>query len=99
MPSTSPLSRRRTPPSQCRSQPERSDSGPTTGRSMTVDSSPLIEVERAVQERAKDISLAMAGGDGSPKLRALIDDEVARWTDDFKRGRRSFDLADPDLVA
>jgi pilus assembly protein CpaF len=41
----------------------------------------------------------MASGDGDPKLRALIDDEVARWADDFKRGRRSFDLADPELVA
>src|SRR3954452_25286716 len=61
--------------------------------------SPLAHIERAVQERAKDISLDMAIGDGTSKLRALIDDEVARWTDDFKRGRRDFDLADPDLVA
>src|SRR3954451_16991869 len=41
----------------------------------------------------------MASGDGGPKLRALIDDEVARWTDDFKRGRRTFDLAEPDVLA
>src|SRR3954451_20745552 len=41
----------------------------------------------------------MASGDGGPKLRALIDDEVARWTDDFKRGRRTFDLAEPEVVA
>jgi pilus assembly protein CpaF len=60
--------------------------------------SPLAEIERAVQQRAKDISLDMSGGDGSPKLRALIEDEVERWSDDFKRGRRQFDLADPELV-
>jgi len=41
----------------------------------------------------------MAGTDGKAKLRALIDDEVAAWSDDHKRGRRSFDLADPELVA
>ena len=62
-------------------------------------SSPLAHIERSVQERAKDISLDMAAGDGSPKLRLLIDDEVARWTEDFKRGRRDFDLAEPELVA
>jgi Flp pilus assembly CpaF family ATPase len=60
--------------------------------------SPLAHIERTVQERAKDISLDMAEAEGNVKLRALIEDEVARWTDDFKRGRREFDLADPDLV-
>jgi pilus assembly protein CpaF len=60
--------------------------------------SPLAEIERAVQQRAKDISLDMSGSDGSPKLRAVIEDEVERWSDDFKRGRRRFDLADPELV-
>src|SRR3954466_14325644 len=41
----------------------------------------------------------MAGDEGGPKLRAPIDDEVARWTEDYKRGRRDFDLAEPELVA
>src|SRR5436305_5421612 len=61
--------------------------------------SPLEEIERAVQERAKGISLDMAGSDGLAKLRGLIDDEVSRWSDDFKRGRRDFDLADPERMA
>jgi pilus assembly protein CpaF len=52
---------------------------------------PLVEIERAVQARAKDPSAA--------GLRALIDQEVARWSEDFKRGLRSVDLADPALVA
>ncbi len=61
--------------------------------------SPLASIERAVQERAKQISLDMATDDGAAKLAALIDDEVAAWTDDDRHGRREFDLADPDLVA
>jgi pilus assembly protein CpaF len=59
---------------------------------------PLEQIERAVQERAKDISLEMAGP-GKDKLRALIADEVARWTLDHRRGLRPYDLSDPDLVA
>jgi pilus assembly protein CpaF len=61
--------------------------------------SPLAEIEHAAQERAKHVSLDMSREDGAPKLRALIDDEVARWADDYKRGHRDFDLADPALVA
>jgi hypothetical protein len=62
------------------------------------DLGPLEQIERAVQERAKDISLEMAGP-GKDKLRALIADEVARWSLDHRRGLRPYDLADPDLVA
>ncbi|HEX7166542.1 MAG TPA: ATPase, T2SS/T4P/T4SS family [Acidimicrobiales bacterium] len=63
------------------------------------DVSPLIEIEHAVQDRAKQLALDMHTPDGAEKLRALIDDEVARWSDDFKRGRQPFDLPDPTLVA
>jgi pilus assembly protein CpaF len=62
------------------------------------DLGPLEQIERAVQERAKDISLEMAGP-GKDKLRALIADEVARWSLDHRRGLRPYDLSDPDLVA
>ena len=61
--------------------------------------SPLAEIERAVQARAKDISLEMAAPGGEAKLRALIDAEVDRWNDDHRRGRRAFPLADLELVA
>jgi pilus assembly protein CpaF len=61
--------------------------------------SPLEEVERAVRERAKLVAIDMAGPDGPRRLRALVDEEVGRWTEDYKRGRREYDLADPDLVA
>jgi pilus assembly protein CpaF len=60
---------------------------------------PLAEIEAAVKRRAKDISLEMSGDDGRAKLRALVDDEVERWSADFARGLRPFDLADPDTVA
>jgi pilus assembly protein CpaF len=62
-------------------------------------SSPLEEIERLVQARAKDISLDMATPDGLAKLRALIDDEVQRWIAEHRRGRRDVDLPDPELVA
>ena len=60
--------------------------------------SPLVEIERLVQERAKDVSLEMSSPGGEAKLRALIAEEVARWGDDHRRGRRPFALADPDQV-
>ena len=60
--------------------------------------SPLAEIERAVQERAKDISLEMEEPGAEAKLRAMIGDEVARWNDDHRRGRRAFGLPDPELV-
>ena len=67
---------------------------------MSVDeASPLQDIERRVQLRAKEISLDMAGDGGRAKLRALIADEVAAWSDAFKRGLRAFDLADPEIVA
>jgi pilus assembly protein CpaF len=61
--------------------------------------SPLAEIERLVQERAKDVSLEMSSAAGEAKLKALIEEEVARWGDDHRRGRRPFALADPDRVA
>jgi pilus assembly protein CpaF len=63
------------------------------------DLSPLAEIEKAVQARAKASSLDMARDDGRARLRSLIDDEVATWSGDFKRGLRPFDLPDADLVA
>jgi hypothetical protein len=62
------------------------------------DPGPLEEIERSVQERAKDISLEMSGA-GKDKLRALIADEVARWSLDHRRGLRPYDLSEPELVA
>jgi pilus assembly protein CpaF len=61
--------------------------------------SPLQEVERRVQFRAKEIALDMADEKGRAELRAIVDDEVALWSSDFKRGLRAFDLVDREVVA
>ena len=67
---------------------------------MTVDElSPLQEIERRVQLRAKETALDMVGDAARAKLRALIADEVGAWSDAYKRGLRAYDLADPDTVA
>ncbi len=64
-----------------------------------VAASPLVEIERAVQARAKDRRLDVAAGDGIGILHDLIDDEVRAWSQQHKRGLRPYDLSDPDLVA
>jgi pilus assembly protein CpaF len=69
------------------------------GPTGSAEPSPLVEIERRVQARAKEISLEMASEAGRTKLRALIDDEVRAWSADYQRGLRSFDLADPEGVA
>ena len=58
--------------------------------------SPLREVERAVQERAKAAGLDMAEPGAAERLRALLVDEVAEWRAQFRRGQRRQDIADPD---
>lgn len=59
---------------------------------------PLEVIESAVQERAKDISLDMGSNAGGDKLRALIADEVARWSLDHRRGLRPFDVSQPEAL-
>lgn len=64
-----------------------------------MNTAPLLEVERAVQLRAKSEELDLAVADGPDRLRGLIDDEIRRWDDDVRRGRRPTTIADPELVA
>ena len=61
--------------------------------------SPLQAVERAVQERAKDLSLDMSGPAAAGELHRLVAEEIARWHADYLRGRRAFDLADDERTA
>jgi pilus assembly protein CpaF len=58
------------------------------------DLSPLEEVERAVQLRAKQASVRLDADDAAATIRSLIDAELDRWRDDFRRGNRPFDLTD-----
>ncbi len=60
--------------------------------------SPLREIETAVLQRAEELTLDPDDGARSAKLRGLVDEEVARWRDDYEHGRRPFDLPAPELV-
>jgi pilus assembly protein CpaF len=68
---------------------------------MTVTAwvSPLAEIEAAVQRRAQALELDMAAPAGASRLRRLLDEEVRRWSEEFERGDRTVELADPDAVA
>ncbi len=59
---------------------------------------PLQLIERAVLERAKDIRLDVDDDSGHDRIRQLLEEEVAAWSADYRRGIRSHDLADPELV-
>lgn len=62
-----------------------------------TDRSPLQEIEHLVQERARELALDT---DQDPAaLRALVNETVARWGIDHKRGLRPYPLNEPDRVA
>ncbi|MDZ7673931.1 MAG: ATPase, T2SS/T4P/T4SS family [Acidimicrobiales bacterium] len=63
-----------------------------------LDATPLQLVERTVLERAKEIRLDLDDDTARTRLRELIDEEVTRWSGDYRRGLRAHDLADPELV-
>lgn len=58
--------------------------------------SPLREIERAVQERAKSAGIDMAEPGAAERLRSFLIDEVNEWRAQFRRGQRLQDIADPD---
>ncbi len=60
------------------------------------DPSPLAEIERIVQERARELALDTDGDAGA--LVGLVREAVEQWSVDHKRGVRSFDLAEPDRI-
>jgi pilus assembly protein CpaF len=61
--------------------------------------SPLVEIERAVQDRAKGIALEVGQVDAGNRLRVLVDEELSRWHTDYQRGLRPFDIAEPEVAA
>jgi len=58
-------------------------------------STPLADLERTVQQRAKDADLDPARPEAAARIRALLLDEIARWNDEHARGARPHGLADP----
>jgi pilus assembly protein CpaF len=61
--------------------------------------SPLEEIERRVQDRAKELTLDLRTPVDRRGLRRLVEEEVAEWGAQHQRGLRPYPLADPDLVA
>jgi pilus assembly protein CpaF len=55
---------------------------------------PLQEIETCVQERAKGLTLELDTAEGAAGLKALIEEQVASWNEDHKRGLRPFELGD-----
>ncbi|HAS10342.1 MAG TPA: hypothetical protein DCS55_07475 [Acidimicrobiaceae bacterium] len=64
----------------------------------TADATPLELIERTVLEHAKGIHLDLDDDAARARMHELITDAVARWSADYRRGLRTHDLADPELV-
>ena len=64
----------------------------------TTDATPLELIERTVLEHAKGIHLDLDDDAARARMHELITDAVARWSADYRRGLRTHDLADPELV-
>lgn len=62
-------------------------------------SNPLLEIERSVLDQAARLRLDLEDESGRPQLGELIRHTVREWSDDYRRGRRPHDLADPDAIA
>lgn len=58
--------------------------------------SPLREIEVAVQERAKAADLDMASEGATRTLRRFLEEEVAAWRGQYRKGQRPLDIADPE---
>jgi pilus assembly protein CpaF len=61
--------------------------------------SPLVQIERSVQDRAKEMAVDMAADDATATLARLIDEEIATWRHEYQRGRRDRDVAEPAVAA
>lgn len=57
---------------------------------------PLVEIERRVSERAKELSISLDHDEAGSALRQLVVEEIQRWDDDYRRGLRPHALHDPD---
>ena len=58
--------------------------------------SPLRQIELAAQERAKEADLDMGEPGATDVLRRLLGEEVAEWRSQYRAGRQSLDIVDPD---
>lgn len=63
-----------------------------------ADATPLELIERTVLEQAKGIRLDLDDAAAESRLRDLVEEAVARWSADYRRGLRAHPLADPELL-
>ena len=68
---------------------------PTVG---SVWMSPLREIERSAQEQAKAANLDMSTPGAVERLHGLLVDAVGRWRDEYRKGQRPLDIADPEAA-
>ncbi|MGE0880741.1 MAG: CpaF family protein [Acidimicrobiia bacterium] len=59
---------------------------------------PLVAIEREVQQRAKQADLDVNRPEGQARMAAFVEEQVDRWRDEFRRGMRPHDLVDRDVV-
>jgi pilus assembly protein CpaF len=64
-----------------------------------MTTSPLQEVEHLAQARATAQAIDVDSPEGQEQLLAIIDAVIREWSEDHRRGRRPFDLPDPQGVA
>ncbi|MFN0026662.1 MAG: CpaF family protein, partial [Acidimicrobiales bacterium] len=61
--------------------------------------SPLQHIEQRVQRRAAGLALDMSAAASVATLRRVVEDEIAQWNLDHRRGVRPFELVDAQAVA
>ncbi|MGY6500313.1 MAG: CpaF family protein [Acidimicrobiales bacterium] len=62
-------------------------------------SSPLVEIEQRVAERAKGLAIDLDDHDARAAIAAMVDTEIRDWADDHRRGVRPHPIPDPGAVA
>lgn len=61
--------------------------------------SPLLHIEKCVQERAKLAGIELASTQGPEQLRAFIHESISDWEEEYQRGIRSFPIANRQSLA
>jgi len=65
----------------------------------TRPETPLQEIERVVQQRAKDDSLDLGAAGTTETLSRLVDEEIQTWNSDHLHGLRPYPIDDPETIA
>lgn len=66
---------------------------------MADNLTPLEEIEQLVQARARRISIDLDDEAAAETLSELVEEEIRKWNDDFRRGIRPLQITDTELIA